>query len=196
MNTRALAAALIFASASPVMAADQDGDFAVKGAGLEPCRDYLSAREDESPKYVVYRTWLNGFVTGYNMQTADTYDVAPLHAVGDLAAALARVCQDNADKPLINAAAGLVQGLEPARTTQQSPAVEIDAGDTTISMPANLLARIQQRLKAQGLYDGPIDAKYGPGTRSALEAYQEQAGLDANGIPNRRTVVRLMQQGG
>jgi hypothetical protein len=196
MDTRALATALIVAFASPAMAADEDGDFAVKGAGLEPCKAYLSARENESPEYLVYRTWLNGFVTGYNMQTADTYDVAPLHSIDDLSAALARVCQNNPDKPLINAAAGVVQGLQPARTTRQSQSVEIDAGDTTIAIPANLLARVQQRLKAQGLYDGPIDAKYGPGTRGALEAYQDQAGMEATGLPNRRTIVRLMQQSG
>ena len=196
MRARTICAALLLAGLTPAgaHAAGPDGNFAVKGAGLETCKTYLTARDEQAAEYLVFRTWLNAFITAYNMQTPETHDVAPMHTIGQLAAALARVCQETPEEPVVNAAVGVVNGLAPARTTRPSETVETRANGTTVSLPANLLARVQRALKAEGLYTGPIDAKYGPGTASALEAFQEQAGLEVTTLPDRATVLRLMRQ--
>ena len=41
--------------------------------------------------------------------------------------------------------------------------------------------QIQQRLKALGLYRGPLDGVYGGGTEAAVRAFQQQGGLAADG---------------
>lgn len=40
---------------------------------------------------------------------------------------------------------------------------------------------VQERLSRQGLYDGNIDGKIGSGSRTAISAYQRQAGIAADG---------------
>ncbi len=41
---------------------------------------------------------------------------------------------------------------------------------------------IQRRLRALGLYDGPIDAVFGPLTRNAIEAFQRERGAPVTGV--------------
>ena len=43
---------------------------------------------------------------------------------------------------------------------------------------------LQQRLKRSGFYDGEIDGKPGPQTRSAIKAFQSQNGLAQDGYPS------------
>ncbi len=185
-------ATALTAAASAASAADDDGNFAVKGAGLETCQSYLQAREQQGNAVVLVRSWLNGFVTAYNYRTEKTYDIAPMHGIDRLEAMLARVCGEDPEQPLVQAAVAVSQGLQPARATAKSERVELSHDGAQVSVPRNLLVRGQQRLKALGHYDGPIDGQYGPGTRGALTAYQEANGLDTTGLPDRATLVRLL----
>lgn len=52
-------------------------------------------------------------------------------------------------------------------------------------------AEIQQRLKAQGLYDGTIDGKIGSGTRAAIAAFEKKRNMDPTGYPSREVLDSL-----
>ncbi|PSJ63400.1 lytic murein transglycosylase [Kumtagia ephedrae] len=52
---------------------------------------------------------------------------------------------------------------------------------------------LQQRLSAHGYYDGKPDGKIGEGSRSAIKAFQVQAGLEADGHPSME-VLRVLRQ--
>jgi peptidoglycan hydrolase-like protein with peptidoglycan-binding domain len=75
-------------------------------------------------------------------------------------------------------AATLAAGLALALVPSSRAAVEQAAG-------------LQVALRAWGLYEGPIDAIPGPGTRSAVRAFQRQEGLPVDGIAGRRTRIAL-----
>ncbi len=47
--------------------------------------------------------------------------------------------------------------------------------------------QIQQALKNAGLYDGKVDGNVGPKTKKAIEAFQTQNGLKADGKVGRKT---------
>lgn len=49
------------------------------------------------------------------------------------------------------------------------------------------VTRLQNRLKALGYYTGEADGQYGPGTESAVLAFQRQNGLTADGIAGEST---------
>ena len=49
----------------------------------------------------------------------------------------------------------------------------------------------QQRLQALGYYTGSLDGQYGPGTASAVTAFQQQHGLDADGKLGTATAALL-----
>jgi peptidoglycan hydrolase-like protein with peptidoglycan-binding domain len=53
------------------------------------------------------------------------------------------------------------------------------------------VAGLQVALRAWGVYDGPIDAIDGPGTRAAVRAFQQRAGLPVDGVAGRRTRAAL-----
>ena len=50
---------------------------------------------------------------------------------------------------------------------------------------------IQQALKNAGYYNGPVDGKVGPQTRKAVQAFQRDNGLTADGVIGRNTWNRL-----
>jgi peptidoglycan hydrolase-like protein with peptidoglycan-binding domain len=53
------------------------------------------------------------------------------------------------------------------------------------------VAGLQVALRAWGLYSGPIDAIDGPGTRAAVRAFQQRAGLPVDGVAGRQTRAAL-----
>ncbi|MBX3566874.1 MAG: lytic murein transglycosylase [Rhizobiaceae bacterium] len=53
---------------------------------------------------------------------------------------------------------------------------------------------LQQRLSAHGYYDGKFDGKIGEGSRSAIKAFQLQAGLATDGHPSKEVLQVLRQR--
>jgi putative chitinase len=51
--------------------------------------------------------------------------------------------------------------------------------------------RLQQALKDKGLYTGPIDGAFGPGTEAAVRAFQASKGLGADGVAGPVTKAAL-----
>lgn len=51
--------------------------------------------------------------------------------------------------------------------------------------------KLQQALKILGYYDGAIDGKYGKGTKSAVESFQKDENLEADGYAGELTVKRI-----
>src|SRR5215210_5156420 len=49
------------------------------------------------------------------------------------------------------------------------------------------VAALQVTLKARGLYVGPVDGAFGPGTLTAVRRFQARRGLAADGLLGRRT---------
>lgn len=185
--TRYGLAAAVLAAASVAHAADRNGNFAVKGVGLERCETYLGARAQNAPLAVLAGSWLNGYLSAHNQLTPGTYDIAGQAGLNGLLVWLDGYCDKNRSQPLVVAATALITVLEPNRTVQrpQSGPARLSEADR------EMLRGVQAALKAQGFYKGAIDGLYGPGTRAALEAFQRKEGLTVTGQPDAATLVRL-----
>ena len=57
---------------------------------------------------------------------------------------------------------------------------------------------VQEALKNAGYYSGPVDGKIGSGTKSAVEAFQRDHSLTADGVVGRQTwdKLKVYQAGG
>lgn len=53
---------------------------------------------------------------------------------------------------------------------------------------------LQERLSAHGYYDGKLDGKIGEGSRAAIRAFQERAGLTPDGHPSLEVLSSLRQR--
>lgn len=193
-GTLALVATLAAVTAQP-HAADGDGDFAVKGVGFETCERYLSAKDSGGNGYVMFRSWLNGFVTAYNARSDDLYDASPIYNIDVLSQAVANICASQPETRFTGAALGLMQQIADDGLKRKSPSVAMEANGQTVRLPREILRRAQARLQALGHYSGGVDGVYGPGTRSAFERFQNANDLAASGLPDTLTLVRLFADG-
>ena len=62
------------------------------------------------------------------------------------------------------------------------------------SSPSSEKQELQKRLSAHGYYDGKFDGKIGEGSRSAIKAFQAQAGLTPDGHPSMEVLQVLRQR--
>ena len=53
---------------------------------------------------------------------------------------------------------------------------------------------LQERLSVQGYYDGKFDGKIGEGSKTAIKAFQAQAGLTPDGHPSMEVLSKLRQR--
>ena len=53
---------------------------------------------------------------------------------------------------------------------------------------------LQERLSSHGYYDGKLDGKIGSGSRSAIKAFQQAAGLTPDGHPSMEVLSRLRRR--
>lgn len=54
-----------------------------------------------------------------------------------------------------------------------------------------MVQQLQQRLKELGYYTGTVDGQYGNGTRDAVLLFQQQHGLEADGVAGQQTLALL-----
>ena len=75
-------------------------------------------------------------------------------------------------------------------TTAASSAVA-SLTDAVSQTALNHQQKIQTALKNAGFYNGPIDGKIGPGSRKAIQVFQEKNGLKADGKVGPKTWAAL-----
>jgi peptidoglycan hydrolase-like protein with peptidoglycan-binding domain len=78
----------------------------------------------------------------------------------------------------------------PNTTAPGATAPSYHAGPARLS-PA-LVKEAQQQLKSEGLYNGAIDGRVGPQTRTAVRQFQQQNGLKTTAMLDHETLQRLM----
>jgi hypothetical protein len=76
-------------------AADQNGLFAIRGAGLLTCLTYVQEREAASDAYLMIGGWLDGYVTAVNELSLETFDVTPYVSTELLTVLINRHCKGN-----------------------------------------------------------------------------------------------------
>jgi len=84
---------------------------------------------------------------------------------------------DNAEYPLDSTTIGTTEGLDFAAMEADVPYNTLQEGDTSFAV-----RRMQLRLAELGFYGSECDGDYGSGTAAAVKAFQQAAGLEADGI--------------
>ena len=88
----------------------------------------------------------------------------------------------NAD--INNSVPVVVENASTASAEVTEPAMATTSSEVT-GKPTN--KQIQQALKNAGIYDGKVDGTVGPKTKKAIEAFQSQNGLKADGKVGHKT---------
>ncbi len=176
----------------PAHAASKDGTFAVKGVGAETCASYTKAAEERSRLVDIVAGWVEGYLTAINRHRADTFDIAPWQSTRLLLALIYAHCKNKPQDRLFQVVHDLQRTLAQSRMRTRSDLVEIPNGKGKLSIYREVLRRAQKKLIAEGYLKGSADGAFGPKTRSALEAFQEKAGLPKTGVPDQETLFKLL----
>lgn len=103
-------------SISIAHARDVNGNYAVFGAGANPCADYLTARDAGGELEELYLEWIAGHLSGYNLLLANTYNVFGTTEPFDMFARLDSYCRRNRDTLLVQALAIQVESMYETRS--------------------------------------------------------------------------------
>lgn len=89
-----------------------------------------------------------------------------------------------------------VQALESDQTTSSAVAtmsVGTSVSSSSVTVETMSKKNIQNALKNAGYYDGPVDGKIGPKSRTAIMDFQKDMGLKMDGIAGRQTKEKLLK---
>lgn len=99
-----------------LMSSPAMGDWAIKGEGNFSCPDYVSGKRSNSAKLYSSISWVQGFITGVNYQSALPVDshsfIGQDFSATSIVAWLENYCRDNPQDYLADAAEALVTELK------------------------------------------------------------------------------------
>ncbi|MEM9437021.1 MAG: peptidoglycan-binding domain-containing protein [Pseudomonadota bacterium] len=178
--------------AFPGQAEDSNGDFAIKGAGLQSCGSLVEAWDGRTEDIALYAGWIDGYVTGMNQNLEDTFDVAPWQSVQTLLGLTTEVCRNlDESEMFITAFNDLMKDFAVHRVRQKQNAIAVTNGDTAIALYKETLLRVKQRLSENGFDPGGLDHQFTDQTRTAIEAFQASKGIAVTGLPDQQTLFLL-----
>ena len=175
------------------MAADDKEQFALRGAGLITCAIYEKEREAKSEAYLMTAGWIDGYITGTNQHSPETYDILSFETTELLTAILAKHCKTNPTDRVFAVLKSLFMKLQQDRLQALSKKIEVVVGERKTSLYVEVLKRIQEQLTSAGFYKGKINGTYGQLTIKAMEAFQRSAKFNPTGFPDQMTLWRLLR---
>lgn len=154
------------------------------GSGVAWCV-YRFSRAPVTSTGVVLMVLAYGITTGNALLWQTARHPAPMFAAHAEAAMPAIDPVDVAAVPQPIAPAAELSAPEPDRTAAaaaEPPAPLAPAAEPASAAIGNAeVARMQEKLKAMGLFNGTVDGYYGPRTADAIRAFEERFGLPRTG---------------
>lgn len=175
------------------IAADQHGQFGVRGAGLISCQIYVHERKAKADVYLMTAGWVDGYITATNQYADDTYDIMSFETTELLTEVLDKHCKNNPNDNVFAVLKSLLTKLRNDRLHEHSKKTDVIIGERTISLYVETLKRVQQKLAATGLYRGKIDGVYGEAMIDAMKNYQSAIKFKPTGFPDQATLWRLLR---
>lgn len=174
-------------------AADENGKFAVRNAGMVSCKVFNdeSEKQKKSKTYTMYIGWIDGYISAANQFTNNTFDLVPWGNTPFYALLIAKHCKKYPKEPFYVAVNKFVGSQVKTRLTKESVFVKLRNGKNETHIYKDVLKVVQQILKDENFYRGAIDGEYGPGTKAAFEKFQKANKLAISGLPDQLTLYML-----
>ena len=166
----------------------------MKGAGFLPCRILSAEREKRSDVYFLIAGWVEGFITAYNRNAPDTFDITSFESTELLLSVMQNHCKDHPEDRLYPVLNSMLAQLHADRLVKESERVQIAEDERKTLLYQETIRRIQAELKRRGLYKGEVDGSFNGATKAALMAFQSDADLKGTGFPDQTTLWRLLRK--
>lgn len=176
-----------------LFAADQEGRFAIRNAGMSTCQQFIDAKKDSPEKMGLFMGWIDGYISAANQYTESTYDLIPWGNTLLLATLIENHCKNNTKERFYVAVNKLAASMMSERLTTQSEMIKTSYKGKKTYIYKSVLQNLQKKLKAMGLYNSSADGAYGKGTRNAILAFQKKHGLALSGLPDQLTIYKIIR---
>lgn len=174
-------------------AADEEGSFAMKGAGVETCASYLAARERNPGAHAMFLGWLEGYLTAVNELSPGVFDVAFWRDRGLLAALLEVNCRGEPERRFGVVVRSMTKELARNPLEKQSEMIEARIGERGVPIYRATLLQVEETLAARGIDAGEVDGRWDDATRRGLLEFQRgEAQLTPTGLPDQATLAKLL----
>lgn len=190
--TAAAISALCLWSAT-AQAANEQGQFAVRGVGVMDCANFTKEYKARSQAAFIFAGWLDGYISAVNRLQPGTFDSVPWQLSDFLMLLINNHCAANPDHRLFTVVQQLLAYYGEQRMPTSSERIDAKADDKTVSVYKEVMRRAQLALSKAGVYSGTADGVFGPKTRAAFEAFQEKSNLTKTGLPDQQTLYRLFE---
>jgi hypothetical protein len=178
----------------PAAAADRKHDFAVHGIGALSCAQ-LDATAPANALEVrnLLASWLMGYISAVNRIQPGTYDATPVQDQNALVNMVAGVCGKNPNARVETVSSVVLQSLEKAKLTAESPEVTVTVGKNSTVLRQDTLKRLERVLVEQkDLPAREANGETGNNLQIALIKFQTAQKLPQTGLPDPATVVRAL----
>ena len=172
--------------------ADDNGAYAVKGAGTANCKRFVSVFDSKSAELANFGGWIDGFVTAHNGREAETFDFVPWQSTEVLAYSLAQYCRKVPDLSFHQAMLAMLKSLKADRMASSSPVLVARRNDKAVLIYDTVLEQIRRKLVAQGFLGQMPTGAFDDSTAEALLRFQKQAGIAQTGLPDQATLAKLL----
>lgn len=174
--------------AGPVLAADEEGRYAVEGPGRLTCSD-LTALEPADPMRRDLAVWMTGYLTAHHRLLSETFDLTPWQTPGTVLAMVEQYCTANPEAIAERAAQELVSHLGLQRVESETPVLMQRAGDQVTLLYEGVIESATAALAAQGFAAEPGEE----GLAGAVRGFQRSEGLAETGALDQATLARLLR---
>jgi hypothetical protein len=173
------------------VSADNQGKFAVKGAGKHACKDFTKAANARTTDYYLFGGWVEGFISSYNQFQPENFDITPWQTTELILTLLKTHCAKNPDTRFLSATNSLIKTLFPIRLNENSNLMSVQVGKSKSYFYQEIITRVKSRLKAMGYLSGNINSTFKQEDAIALEKFQRKIGLTPTGMLDQQTLASL-----
>jgi hypothetical protein len=192
-----LTTALTLSIATPALAATSDGDFAVYGWGARDCNTIMAVLNGEQAAQAEAQLaeWISGFISAQNRAAEGLYDITPVKSLSPMVSLARNICANNSDELFENVVFTMLESFSALGLTENSPLVQLSHNGQTVSVNEETVRRVQKILIADGkLPTGSDDGQFGTQTALSIEAWQGEADITVNGLPDMVTLFLMAKQ--
>jgi hypothetical protein len=164
--------------------------YVIKGVGAALCRNYTQAVNEKDEQRFIFGGFLQGYITGLNESLSNVFDITPWQNDRTLGLILYKYCVENPTQQFVFAVGRVLISFNTDVLTQPSPLKPVDNVQPIILLRESVMQQIIERLNRLG-YGNLAGNTISKNVQVALKAFQEKEGLEASGVPDQETLLRL-----
>jgi len=175
----------------PLLAMDKHNKFTVKGAGAVTCEQYVKAVQENGTRLIAFSGWIDGYMSFYNQNAKNTFDIAPWQSTKLISKVLYRHCSKKPELAFFTAVKYMIHALKDTRLTQSSELVSIVNDKQTMYFYKEIIRQLQQSLNDKTHSKLIVNGLYDERTEVALSVFQKSLGLNISNVPDQDTLQHL-----